>query len=103
MQGGLAMGIGYALHEELPLYEDGPGNGTWNFAQYRVPLAQDVAVWSQTSEVLPPLSKTDPAKGMAEVVMIPVVAAIVNGVAHATGKRFRSLPIKPEQVQEALK
>lgn len=103
MQGGLAMGIGYALHEELPLYEDGPGNGTWNFSQYRVPLAQDVAVWSQTSEVLPPLSKTDPPKGMAEVVMIPVVAAIANGVAHATGKRFRSLPIKPEQVQEALK
>lgn len=28
LQGGLAMGIGHALHEYLPLYEDGPGNGT---------------------------------------------------------------------------
>lgn len=28
IQGGLAMGIGHALHEYLPLYEEGPGNGT---------------------------------------------------------------------------
>ena len=29
-QGGFAMGVGYALLESLPLYEDGPGNGKWN-------------------------------------------------------------------------
>ena len=34
LQGGLAMGIGLALHEYMPLYEDGPGNGTWNFNRY---------------------------------------------------------------------
>lgn len=37
LQGGLAMGIGHALMEELPLYEDGPGNGTWNFNRYTLP------------------------------------------------------------------
>ncbi|GGD92289.1 xanthine dehydrogenase family protein molybdopterin-binding subunit [Caballeronia grimmiae] len=102
LQGGLAMGIGHALHEYLPLYEDGPGNGTWNFNRYHLPLASDVAVWKQTGEVLPPLSETDPPKGIAEVVMIPVVGAIVNAIAHAIGHRFTALPVTPKNIQEVL-
>ena len=102
LQGGLAMGIGHALHEYLPLYEDGPGNGTWNFNRYTLPRAKDVAVWQQTGEVLPALSDTDPPKGMAEVVMIAVVPAIVNAIAHATGLRFRELPVTAEKVRAAL-
>jgi len=102
LQGGLAMGIGHALHEYLPLYEDGPGNGTWNFNRYHLPRASDVAVWKQTSEILPALSETDPPKGMAEVVMIPVVAALVNAIAHATGHRFRDLPVRAENIREVL-
>ncbi|HEY0662518.1 MAG TPA: molybdopterin cofactor-binding domain-containing protein [Lysobacter sp.] len=102
LQGGLAMGIGHALHEFLPLYEDGPGNGTWNFNRYTLPRARDVAVWQQTGEVLPALSGTDPPKGMAEVVMIAVVPAIANAVTHATGHRFRELPITPEKVLAAI-
>jgi CO/xanthine dehydrogenase Mo-binding subunit len=39
---------------------------------------------------------------MAEVVMIAVVPAIVNGVAHAIGKRFYTLPLTPESIKEAL-
>ncbi|WP_322015692.1 xanthine dehydrogenase family protein molybdopterin-binding subunit [Paraburkholderia sp. J12] len=102
LQGGLAMGIGHALHEYLPLYEDGPGNGTWNFNRYQLPRASDVAVWTQTGEVLPPLSETDPPKGIAEVVMIPVVGAVVNGVAHAIGHRFTDLPVTPQKILEVL-
>lgn len=96
------MGIGHALYEYLPLYEQGPGNGTWNFNRYHLPRSKEVAVWTQTSEVLPPLSESDPPKGMGEVVMIPIAAAIVNGIAHATGKRFYTLPVTPEKIQEAL-
>lgn len=102
LQGGLAMGIGHALHEYLPLYEDGPGNGTWNFNRYHLPRAVDVAVWTQTGEVLPPITETDVPKGIAEVVMIPVVGAIVNGLAHAIGHRFTDLPVTPEKIQEVL-
>ncbi|MDF3889084.1 xanthine dehydrogenase family protein molybdopterin-binding subunit [Cupriavidus basilensis] len=102
LQGGIAMGIGHALHEFLPLYEDGPGNGTWNFNRYHLPRASDVAVWSQTGIVLPPVSDTDPPKGIAEVVMIPVVGAIVNGIAHAIGHRFTALPVSAEKIQEVL-
>lgn len=57
LQGGLAMGIGHALMEELPLYEDGPGNGTWNFNRYTLPRAKNVAVWNQTADYLAPLSE----------------------------------------------
>ena len=102
LQGGVASGIGLALHEELPLYEDGPGDGTWNFNRYHLPRGSDVAVWAQTAEILPPLSDSEPPKGMAEVVMIPIIAAIVNGIAHAIGHRFRTLPVTPDQILEAL-
>lgn len=102
LQGGLAMGIGHALHEYMPLYEEGPGNGSWNFNRYQLPRASDVAVWKQHSESLPPLSDTDPSKGIGEVTMIAIVPAIVNAIAHATGHRFTELPVTAAKIREAL-
>jgi CO/xanthine dehydrogenase Mo-binding subunit len=102
IQGGVAMGIGHALHEFLPLYEDGPGDGTWNWNRYQLPRASDVATWTQTAEVLQPLSDSDPPKGIAEVTMIAVVPAIANAVHHAIGKRFYEFPITPEKIRSAL-
>jgi len=102
IQGATATGIGLALHEWLPLYEDGPGDGTWNFNRYHLPRGSDVAVWAQTAQVLPPLSDSEPPKGMAEVAGIPIMAAIVNGVAHAIGDRFRTLPVTPDRILEVL-
>ena len=102
IQGGVAMGIGHALYEDLPRHETGPGNGQWSLNRYHVPRASEVAVWKAEGVVLPPLSRTDPPKGMAEVVMIPVVAACVNAIAHATGKRFHATPVTPDKIKEAL-
>ena len=45
MQGGFAMGVGYALLENLPPYEDGPGNGKWNLGQYRLRARLRRAGW----------------------------------------------------------
>ena len=59
-------------------------------------------MWTAEGHVLPPVSRTDPPKGMAEVVMIPVVAACANAVAHATGKRFYQLPLSAERIKKAL-
>jgi CO/xanthine dehydrogenase Mo-binding subunit len=39
---------------------------------------------------------------MAEVVMIPIIAAIVNGIAHAIDHRFRTLPVTPDRVLAVL-
>jgi CO/xanthine dehydrogenase Mo-binding subunit len=102
IQGATATGIGLALHEQVPLYEDGPGNGTWNFNRYHLPRGSDVAVWAQTADILPPLSDSEPPKGMAEVAGIPIMAAIVNGIAHAIGHRFRTLPVTPDQILKVL-
>ena len=70
-EGGFAMGVGYALHEYLPLYEDGPGNGTWNLDRYRVPRASDLPVWNLDIDILPPIGPTDVPKGIGELVMMP--------------------------------
>ncbi len=41
-------------------------------------------------------------KGMAEVVMIPVVAALLNAIFDATGHRFRSLPVTQAMLKGVL-
>ena len=62
------------LLESLPLYEGGPGNGKWNLGRYLITRASDLPMHDLEIEVLPPLTPNDTPKGMAEVVMIPVVA-----------------------------
>lgn len=102
IEGGLVMGIGHALYESLPQGEDGAGNGTWNFNRYRVPMAKDVGVWNLNYTLLPPLSDTDPSKGIAEVVMIPVVSSIVEAINHAIDKRFYHLPVTQEDIVKEI-
>src|ERR1700730_3818946 len=77
-QGGFAMGVGYALLESLPLYEDGPGNGKWNLGQYLVARGSDLPLDGLEGEGLPPVAPDERPKGMAEVVMVPVVPALLN-------------------------
>src|SRR5277367_5160677 len=100
-QGGFAMGVGYALLETLPLYEDGPGNGKWNLGQYLVARGSDLPLHSLEIEILPPVDANERPKGMAEVVMIPVVPALLNAIFDATGRRFWSLPVTQVMLKEA--
>jgi CO/xanthine dehydrogenase Mo-binding subunit len=102
MQGGFAMGVGYTLLENLPLYEDGPGNGKWNLGQYVVARASDVPVGTLETEILPPVTPTDAPKGMAEVNMIPIVPALLSAIYDATGKRFESLPVTTAMLKGAI-
>jgi len=37
-------------------------------------------------------------KGLAELSLVGVVAAVANAVYHATGKRVRDLPITPDKL-----
>ena len=100
-QGGFAMGVGYALLESLPPYEDGPGNGQWNLGQYLVARGSDLPLRGLEIEMLPPLPN-EPPKGMAEVVMIPIVPALLNAIFDATGRRFQSLPVTQRMLKGAL-
>lgn len=101
-QGGFAMGVGYALLETLPLYEGGPGNGQWNLGQYLVARGSDLPLHDLEIEMLPPLTPDEPPKGMAEVVMVPVVPAILNAIFDATGRRFQSLPVTANLLKGVL-
>src|SRR6185295_5138039 len=92
-QGGFAMGVSYALLETLPLYEDGPGNGQWNLGQYLIARGSDLPLRDLEIEMLPPATPDEPPKGIAEVVSIPVVPALLNAIFDATGRRFQSLPV----------
>jgi CO/xanthine dehydrogenase Mo-binding subunit len=53
--------------------------------------------------VLPPVDASERPKGMAEVCMIPVVAALLNAVFDATGHRFQSTPVTQAMLKGALK
>src|SRR5580658_4962440 len=100
-QGAFAMGVGYALLETLPLYEDGPGNGEWNLGRYLVARGSDLPLHSLEIEILPPVDANERPKGIAEVVMIPVVPALLNAIFDATGRRFQSLPVTQAMLKEA--
>ena len=102
-QGGFAMGVGYALLESLPLYEDGPGNGQWNLGRLsRRARVGPAAERSGNRECCPRSQPNDPPKGMAEVVMIPIVAALLNAIFDATGHRFQSLPVTQAMLKGVL-
>lgn len=101
-QGGFAMGVGYALLETLPPFEGGPGNGQWNLGQYLVARGSDLPLRDLEIEMLSPLTPNEPPKGMAEVVMIPIVPALLNAIFDATGHRFQSLPVTQSRLKGAL-
>ena len=102
LEGGIAMSVGHALYEGMPLYEGGPGTGDWNFNRYRLPRGKDVGVWNRSVNILPVLPDEDHPKGIAEVVQIPTIPAIANAVAHALGKYLRDLPLTEDKIKEAL-
>lgn len=100
IEGGVVMGIGQALLEELVLHQGVPQNT--NLRTYRIPTVTDVP------EIVPILVE-DPAadgpygaKGVGEIPSIPTAAAIINAIYHACGARVYRLPATPERVREAL-
>jgi CO/xanthine dehydrogenase Mo-binding subunit len=100
--GAFAMGVGYTFLEKLPLYEDGPGDGKWNLGQYLVARGSDLPLRDLEIEVLPAVDAEERPKGMAEVVGIPVIAALINAIFDATGHRFRSLPVTQQMLKGVL-
>jgi len=96
LYGGIAQGLGYALMEQIT-YADGYLQET-NFESYLIPTAVDVPeITAQFVEA--PFSKGPyGAKNIAEPAMVPTAPAILNAIAHATGRRVRDLPVNLERV-----
>lgn len=94
--GGVMMGLGYGIMEELET-EKGYIKNT-NFDEYLIPTIKDMP---EISPVI--VENPDPygpygAKSIGEPTLELGAAAIANAVAHATGKRIRNLPLNLERV-----
>ncbi|EYF04697.1 xanthine dehydrogenase family protein molybdopterin-binding subunit [Chondromyces apiculatus] len=92
--GAVVWGIGMALEEETLMDHDLGRFMNHNLAEYHVPVNADVRdieviFVPEEDEVVNPLG----AKGLGEIGIVGVAAAIANAVFHATGKRVRDLPI----------
>jgi CO/xanthine dehydrogenase Mo-binding subunit len=100
IQGGLVMGLGGTLFEEMELEEGKVTNRS--FAEYRIPTALDgfemVPIFVEAEHPHGPYG----AKGLGEPALSPTAAAIANAIQAAIGVRIKDLPITPEKILEGL-
>jgi xanthine dehydrogenase molybdenum-binding subunit len=100
IHGGIHMGLGYALSEELRIEEGRVLNP--QFMDYALLGAADmpeiVIRLIETVDAAGPFG----AKGLGESGVIPVAAAVANAVKDAVGVRLTELPMTPERVFRAL-
>jgi xanthine dehydrogenase YagR molybdenum-binding subunit len=98
VNGGVIMGLGYALYEERVM--DGLSGVVLNpnFETYKVPGLADVPEIDIVLLNMPERGVI----GIGEPVTIPTAGAIANAVANALGVRVSSLPITPAKVLSAL-
>ncbi len=92
--GAVVGGIGMALHEETVADHRFGRFMSHNLADYHVPVnadvhAIDVIFVEEKDDEINPLG----VKGVGEIGIVGVAAAVANAVYHATGKRVRDLPI----------
>lgn len=96
LYGGITQGLGYALLEEVDF--DGGYLLTTNFDNYLIPTSMDVpdinGYFIESHRSIGPYG----AKNIAEPSLVPTAPAIMNAIAHATGRRVRELPANLERV-----
>lgn len=95
LRGGIVWGIGQALLEETIRDRKGRLVNN-NLAEYLVPVQADVPdigviLINEIDGDVNPAG----AKGLGELGICGAAAAVANAIFHATGRRFRDLPIKP--------
>jgi xanthine dehydrogenase YagR molybdenum-binding subunit len=99
LMGGIVWGIGLALFEETLIDGRNGRAVNGNLAEYHVPTNADiqgidVQIVDEDDPHVNPLG----AKGIGEIGITGVGAAIANAVYHATGKRVRDLPVTLDKV-----
>lgn len=99
--GGLVWGIGQALHEETQIDHKLGRYMNHNLAEYHIPVNADIGdievfFVEEHDEIVNPLG----SKGVGEIGIVGVAAAVANAIYHATGRRVRDLPITLDKVFE---
>ncbi len=100
IMGGVVWGIGMALHEETLIDHRFGRFMNANLGEYHVPVNADihdieVIFVNESDAIINPLG----IKGVGEIGIVGVAAAIANAIYHATGKRVRDLPITVDKLQ----
>ncbi len=102
IMGGVVWGIGMALHEETLIDHRFGRVMNANIAEYHVPVNADVhdiqVIFVDEPDAT--INKLG-IKGLGEIGIVGVAAAVANAVYHATGKRVRDLPITLDKLQRA--
>ncbi len=93
VEGGVVMGMGYALSENFPV-KDGKLTSD-RMAKLGLPKAKDVPEIKVFGVECPDTSGPFGAKGVGEISSIPTAAAIANGYYSFDGKRRYTLPLSP--------
>jgi CO/xanthine dehydrogenase Mo-binding subunit len=101
VEGGLAMGIGAALHEELVVDDQGKVRNS-SFLDYHLVTSLDMPEMKTIIVECPEPDGPYGAKGLGEPGLAPTPAAIGNAVANALGIRIYDLPLTPERVYWAI-
>jgi CO/xanthine dehydrogenase Mo-binding subunit len=101
IEGGLAMGIGAALHEELVIDDRGRVKNP-SFLDYHLVTSLDLPKMETIIVECPDPNGPYGAKGLGEPGLAPTPAAIGNAVANALGTRIYELPLSPERVFWAI-
>ena len=99
IMGGVVWGIGMALHEETLLDHTFGRIMNANIGEYHVPVNADVheievIFVDEPDDIVNPLG----IKGLGEIGIVGVAAAVANAIYHATGKRVRDLPITVDKL-----
>jgi len=100
IQGGISMGVGFALQEEI-LFKDGVQINP-NLTNYIMPTSLDMP--DVEVELVDNYDPTGPfgAKGAGEPTAVPTAACIMNAIYDAVGVRIESLPATAEKVMTAI-
>ena len=102
VHGGMSMGLGYGLSEELMYDAKGkPLNN--NLLDYKLPTAMDTPELNVEFIELPDPTGPFGNKALGEPPAIPVAPAIRNAVLQATGIGFNQLPMEPQRLVAAFK
>jgi CO/xanthine dehydrogenase Mo-binding subunit len=96
IEGGVAQGIGWALYEKVVWGRGRMQNN--QMTNYIIPTSQDIPPIRVFFEERPFGHGAYGAKGIGELPMDGPAPAILNAIAHATGKQFDSVPLLPEDM-----
>jgi carbon-monoxide dehydrogenase large subunit len=103
IHGGLAQGIGQALHERVAYDPDSGQLLSGSFMDYGLPRADDLPSFTLDRLCTPSLNNPLGMKGVGECGPIGAPPAVIGAVCDALGVEHVDMPATPERVWRALR